>query len=184
MKSTHACPVVEIVLNKHENADSLSVVFIEDYTQVVVNTAQWQGKTKGVYIPPQNYVPLSRSEFSFLKKKPDQEWALVKPCKLRGVLSNGLLVPAPNDTPVGENWAEKLGVMHKEDEPVEQSSDCVGGPSGLIISKYDVDGPKHFLKDFTEGEEVWVSQKIHGQNSRFCWHDDKMFIGTRSQWLA
>lgn len=185
MKSTHECPVVEMKLSKHPNADKLSVVSVADGLQVVVNTEQWNGITKAIFVPGQNYVPLSNPLFHFLKneKKPDQEFALVKYCKLRGIRSDGICVPAPNDAVVGENYAEKLGVVHKEDEPEEQNNDCVGGPPHWVLTKYDVDGPKNYIKEFVDGETVIVTQKIHGQNSRFLWADNQLYIGTRTRWL-
>lgn len=67
MKSTHKAEVVPVVLEKHPNADSLSIVKVFGYT-VVVNTKQWEGHTKAVYIVPDSLVDASRTEFSFLSK--------------------------------------------------------------------------------------------------------------------
>lgn len=185
-KSTHECIVVELNPIKHPDADKLSLVLIGDYAQAIINTEQWQGKSKAVFIPGQNYVPVNREEFSFMKTKEGQEWALVKHCKLRGVRSDGILIPVPNDTPVGEDWAERLGVKHKEDEESFESEkfagDRVSGPSGLVITKYDIDGPKDHLSCFIEGEEVVATLKVHGTNSKFLYHEGQQFIGGRTQW--
>ncbi len=184
-KSTHECPVIQVVLNKHPNADKLSLVQVDDANRVVVNTEQWQGKTKAIFIPGQNFVDITKSEFSFLASaSKDDKWALVKHCKLRGIRSDGILVPAADDAIIGEDYSEKLGVLHKEDEPEETNKECVSGPSGINLSKYDVDGAKYFIKDFQEDWDIVISEKIHGGNHSFLFKDDNFYVKGRTQYLA
>jgi RNA ligase (TIGR02306 family) len=183
-KSTHQCLVVDVILNKHPNADSLSYVNLFDgLARVVVNTAQWEGKTKAVFIPVQNFVKVTRPEFSFMKTKEGQEFALVKSCKLRGMKSDGILVPVPDDAVLGEDWAEKLEVLHKEDEPEEAVKETESGPSGYNLSKYDIDSAKNFARHFVEGEECIATIKYHGQNARYLFKDGVQYCGGRTQWL-
>ena len=82
MKSTHLVEVVPIRLEPHPNADSLSVVRVFDGYTCCVRTADWVGKTKGAYIPPDSVVDSSRAEFAFLA---GHERIKVK--KLRGIVS-------------------------------------------------------------------------------------------------
>ena len=82
--STHRVEIVPVVLEKHPNADTLSIVHIDGY-QVIVKTADWPvigaggpsctdsshgGGTPssqlGAYIPPDSLVPVDRPEFAFL----------------------------------------------------------------------------------------------------------------------
>jgi len=82
--STHRVEIVPVVLEKHPNADTLSIVHIDGY-QVIVKTADWPvigaggpsctdsshgGGTPssqlGAYIPPDSLVLVDRPEFSFL----------------------------------------------------------------------------------------------------------------------
>jgi RNA ligase (TIGR02306 family) len=183
-KSTHQCLVVDVVLNKHPNADSLSYVNLFDgLARVVVNTAQWEGKTKAVFIPVQNYVDVRRPEFAYLSTKEGQEHFLVKGIKLRGMKSDGILIPVPNDTPTGEDWTQKLGIIHKVDEPEVESKETVSGPKGYNLSKYDIDSAKNFARYFIEGEEVVVTIKYHGQNARYLFKDGIQYFGGRTQWL-
>src|SRR5437773_1584681 len=65
--STHRAEVVPVVLEKHPNADALSIVKIYDGGyQCIVRTEDWVGKDKGVYIQPDSLVPLIQPEFAFL----------------------------------------------------------------------------------------------------------------------
>src|SRR5271154_917524 len=63
---THKAEIVEIVMEKHPDADSLSVVRVYNFT-VVVRTADWQGVDKAVYIQPDSVMP-DKPEYRFLKE--------------------------------------------------------------------------------------------------------------------
>lgn len=74
--TTHQVEVVPIQLLPHPNPDvhSLSIVKVFGY-DVVVNTKQWQDKTKAAYIKPDSVCP-DTEQFSFLgedKKKKELE---------------------------------------------------------------------------------------------------------------
>lgn len=103
--STHRVEVVPVVLEPHPNADTLSVVHVWNYT-VVVRTEDWLGKDRGAYIPPDSVVPRNEM-FAFLGEK-----TRIGAKRLRGILSYGLLVPAPDGAQIGEDVAERIGVTH------------------------------------------------------------------------
>lgn len=187
-KSTWECPVVDLTKKEsHPTGDNLSILRLYDgaYT-VVFNTEQWAGKTRAAFIPGQNYVDTTKVEFTWManKVKAGEKYALVKPAKFRGIKSDGILCPVPEDAIIGEDWANKLGVIHKEDEPEEANKDCVSGPSGVSLSKYDIDGAKYFIKDFQEDWDVVISEKIHGGNHSFLFKDDTLYVKGRTQFLA
>ena len=99
--SDHRCEVVPVVLEKHPNADSLSVVKVFDGYTVCVRTADWEGVDKGVYIPPDSVVP-DTEQFKFLEGH-----LRIKAKKLRGINSYGMLVPVPvMEDVVG--WEKKM----------------------------------------------------------------------------
>lgn len=62
---THRVDIVPIVLEKHPDADKLSIVRVYNFT-VVVNTADWQGVTKAAYVQPDSVMP-DKPEYRFLK---------------------------------------------------------------------------------------------------------------------
>lgn len=168
--STHKVEVVPISLEKHLNADKLSIVRVYGFT-VVVRTEDWQGVTRAAYLPPDSLVSITRDEFSFLASEANSEGKVrIKAKKLRGVLSFGLLVPAPADAAIGDDVADQLGVEHYE-PPIKGG----GGPGGIKMGgevakppavgfvKYDLEaGRRYAQRAFVPGEPTIVTEKIHG----------------------
>jgi hypothetical protein len=115
-ESTHRVEIVPVTLEKHPNADSLSIVRIEGY-QAIVRTDDWDGEQAclGAYIQPDSLVPVDREEFSFLAdpKRPEK-MVRVTARRLRGEWSMGLLIHAPVGAQLGEDVAALLGVEHYE----------------------------------------------------------------------
>lgn len=119
VKSTHMVEVVPIKLYPHGNADTLSIVypFGEDGYTCVVKTDEWKDRIVGAYIPPDSIVP-DNETFAFLDGKRH-----IKVRKYRGIISQGLMHPAPEGSKVGDNVAEVLGVTHYNPaEPVGETS--------------------------------------------------------------
>jgi RNA ligase (TIGR02306 family) len=188
MNSTHKAEIVPVALEKHENADSLSVVRVYGYS-CVVRTADWQGITRGVYIPPDSLVDTKLPIFSFLQSQAKTDgWARIKAKRLRGVWSYGLLVPVPaafSEDETGTNLAVPLCVKHYE-PPEEQSVKMVDAEREPVVhaglGKYDIDAFLRYKDVFVLGEPVIMTEKIHGANARFTFSDDRMYCGSRSQW--
>lgn len=173
----YTCDVVEVKLESHPNADSLSLVFIGDF-QCAVRTADWNDGDLAVYIPPDSVVPKTK-EFEFLGKH-----NRIKARKLRGEWSMGLLIPAPLDVNIGDDCMEKLGIVHYEPQihgNFKTGGDNVVSPEGFFPT-YDVLNFRKYSSRFVEGEEVIVTEKIHGANARFTCVDDVMFCGSRKFW--
>lgn len=47
---------------------------------------------------------------------------------------------------------------------------------------YDVESLKNYPRVFTEGEEVLVTEKIHGSNARFVFDGKKFWVGSHNRW--
>lgn len=65
-EATHRAEVVPVVLEKHPDADSLSIVKVWGF-QCVVRTEDWQGVTRAVYVQPDSVLP-DKPEYRFLKE--------------------------------------------------------------------------------------------------------------------
>ena len=90
--------------------------------------------------------------------------------KLRGVISMGMLLPAPEGSEIGDDVAEKLGVTHYEPPMLSQAKagDDVAPPPPMIYApKYDVESIYKYADCFEAGEPVHVSEKLDGQNARY-----------------
>ncbi|MBM3740230.1 MAG: hypothetical protein FJW39_31135 [Acidobacteria bacterium] len=180
-KSTHRVEVVPVTLEPHPNADSLSVVKIFGGFTACVRTTDWFDGKLGAYIPPDSIIDTTRPEFKFLADgKSDRHRIKVK--KLRGVVSMGLLIGAPEGAQIGDDMAAQLGVEHYEPPPqIITGGDNVQPPRGYH-PVYDMDNLRRYASVFQPGEMVWITEKIHGANGRWCWQDGEMHTGSRSDW--
>jgi len=186
--STHAVNVIRIpVVEKHPMADTLGMVKIGGYTCVTKLGGFVEGDL-AVYIEPDYVVPEGRPEFAFLDGH-----NRIKARKFRGVYSHGLLIPAEPDMHEGQDVMERLGIVRYE--PVlEGDADEVPHPSLSGLSAYDVENWRSRSKNaepglarawrdlFTPGEEVIVTEKIHGESARFCWREGRMWISSKNRW--
>jgi len=49
---------------------------------------------------------------------------------------------------------------------------------------YDIENFKNHVSAFEPGEEVWVSEKIHGCQGRYVYQDGHMYAGSRRLWKS
>lgn len=181
--STHRVEVVPVVLEKHPNADSLSIVRVFGFT-VCVRTSDWIGRDIGAYIQPDSVVDSTRPEFAFLARH-----ERIKVKKLRGVVSMGLLMPAPDGAEIGDDVAEQLGVTHYEPQikgepgtPGGQSLEATTPPS-VYAPKYDVESARRYARDvMIPCEPIIATEKVHGANARWCFDGEKFHAGSRNEW--
>lgn len=204
--STHSVNIIEIEnVEPHQNADALELTVVEGW-QCVVRKGQFKPGDLAIYIEPDYVVPTSRPEFAFLDKKKAGRPHRLKAVKLRGAISYGLLIEIPDSikawldaTPtyvneegvvchhniVGRNVMEPLGIVRYEPPMrfMTTANNAVAGPVGLNISKFDLEPMNKHMDAFTPGEYVYVTEKLHGANARFCHWEGKDFVGSRQQWL-
>lgn len=181
--STYAAPVIKIDLIPHDGADTLSIQKVEDF-QVVVRTDDWQGISHGIYIPPDSIVNTSRPEFAWLDASGAK--VRVKARRLRNVWSMGLMIPAPAGVTEGDFY-EQLGIEHYEpDEPGQTGvSTATNAPIKFShLTKYDVENGRKltYSRMFVPGEDVYVSEKIHGQNMAVVYTDGEFHVKSRNEW--
>ena len=116
------CKVVKIEsVAKHPNADKLGIVEVEG-TVCLVNLADTKEGDLRVLVPLESMVPLSNPVFKFLEKgNTGKEYARIKAVRLRGIFSDGILVPVPEvkwyqrKPKVGQNVADLLGAYKFEE---------------------------------------------------------------------
>lgn len=189
--STHKAEVVPVNLRRHDGSDHLSIADVYGYT-CVCRTEDWQSVEKAVYIPPDSLVPVNRPEFAFLAADARADGLYrVKARKLRGVLSFGLLVPAPADAVLGDDLAESLGVVHYDPEihsvgrpqgGIRMGGEVASAPNVYHV-KYDVESGRRYAKGmFQPDEMVVVTEKVHGANSRYVFSGGVMHCGSRTEW--
>lgn len=196
MSREHKCEVVVISqIAKHPNADRLGITRVFGY-QCIVNIAEFHPGMLAVFIPPESLVPLDREVFAFLKneKHPERTHARVGAKRLRKEWSEGLLLPLPTDEAGSMGWAEgddlatALGVTHYE-PPEPPSGPLTSGkltrkPPGFPIRTYDVEALRRYKSLLVPGEQVLVTEKIHGSQARYTYRGGVFHVGSKGVWRA
>ena len=173
-KSTHRVEIVEVHPEPHPNADKLEIVKVYGYT-CLIQKGQFKDGDLAAYIPPDSVVP-DTPDYTFLDGH-----RRIRVKKLRGIVSMGLLMPAPEGSRVGDDVAEFMGVVHYEPPDLITGGENVGPPPGYHPN-YDVDTLYRYAHLFVFGEPVFITEKIHGANGRFVCVDGEMFCGSRNLW--
>ncbi len=168
----------------HPNADKLELARfelkgtdMETAYEVVVGKGEFQPGSLAAYFSTDCILPTNHPAFSFLTSRSDCQGKTryrLRAARLRGVFSQGLLVPAPNGSEWGAPVAELYGVTyHRAPEPGSgpskderyQQRKSARQPFPI----YGVDSLKKLPRLFDESEFVHVTEKIHGTNFRFGW---------------
>lgn len=185
--STHAVNVIEISeVRPHENAERLEIVPIGGW-QAVVKKGDFKPGDRAIYIQPDYSIPTARPEFAFLARE-GRERHRLRAVRLRGVLSFGLLIPLPAElanSAVGANVMEALGIERYV--PAVQSGADTLPPEerpNVYAPAFDVESLANFPDVLISGEQVLVTEKIHGANARFLFSEGKFFVGSRTRWIA
>lgn len=162
--STIRAKVVKFTLTPHNNADSLSICLIHNTGwQCVVRTADFQNISLGIYIPIELELKTTRPEFAFLNAKAKNGKFRVKTVRLRGALSQGLLVPALPGMQEGDDVTDLLEIERWE-PPIESArlaGDMVREP-GAFQKYTSFENYKNYINVLQEGDAVRVTEKIHG----------------------
>ena len=173
---TFKCPIVKIdKLEKHPNADTLDVATIGGYQCIVKSGTCWKGQYV-VYIPADALLPtwlLRHLGFwDEAKGKGTLHGPLgnrVKPIRLRGVLSEGVILKVlARLNEGGKDMAAALGITKYEvPVPVTMAGQTYRVPEWASklecnIPKWDLENIKGQMWLFNEGEPVFVSEKLHG----------------------
>jgi len=190
---------VEIIrvdrIERHPNADRLGIVKANG-VPVVVNLADVQIGDLMLYVPIDALVPLSDPAFAFLAKgsKPNATHARIRAIRLRGVYSEGLLVPIPTGVaatePVVLNAAATELIGISKYLPPADRKELLGGPprtrersrleaqADRIMPVYGVDSGRRHPDAIAPGTPVVLTEKIHGCNARYVFTEGKLWVGS------
>ena len=173
--STHKVEVFRVTaLEKHPNADTLSIMPVFGY-QAVVRTTDFNVGDLACYIPPDNVLP-DKPEYSFLKSRH------IKAAKLRGIMSQGLVLAAPAGVQEGDDIAEQLGIVHYVPD-IKNSGDgeMIAGPP-FSGEKYDIDSWFRYGHLIPDGTLVEITEKLDGANCRASFQDGQFWVGSRENY--
>jgi len=186
MKTTSQAVVIPIELKPHPQADNLSLVEYNGYV-LCVRTECWIGKTRAIFIPPENFVDTRMEQFSFLRDQSKPvDLVKIKTKRLRGIISAGILIPCEEDRVIGQDCTEELGLIHDDPEAKFIGKQQVSPPHGYQFGKYDIDAVAKIINSSFTKECSWVvTLKVHGSNCRFLYSskDEKFYAGSRTTWV-
>jgi hypothetical protein len=75
-----------------------------------------------------------------------------------------------------ERWEPPLQKEHAMSAGIQDV-----GPD-IPVPYYDLENWKKYKYLIPEGEQVLYFEKVHGTNSRFVFHEGKMYAGSRTTW--
>lgn len=156
-------------IEKHPNADRLSIVSVKGWNSIV-GLDQYKVGDKVVFIPPDCILPetlIEKYNLDYIKKS-----GRTGTVKLRGFISQGLVLDVPQGNfRIGDDVASVLGITKWQ--PPEPAFYKGGGQVSKkkinpLFDKYtEIENIKNFSDVFTEDDLVVFTEKLHGTNSRF-----------------
>lgn len=171
---------VQVTFEPHPNADTLSVANVDGWN-CVIKTSEWSQGETGLFVEPDTIVPAG----TFGNEKPER----IRAKKIRGVVSAGMLIkPAPElrGLPPTEVF-KALGFEHYQPQSnLKADRDYVSkGPRPpRPFEKYDVMPWGKYRHLFEAGEEVIITEKIHGMNARvYRTPEGELMFGSRNRWV-
>lgn len=192
---THQTEVFRIKeIFKHENADKMEILKIYGFT-CCVGKGQFKVGDLAAFIQPDSIVPPT-DDYNFLRSESDGDdfpvrRRRIKVRRLRGVISQGLVVAAPDGSKEGDDVSDILQITHYDPEVHSGfAAKGMGGeqdiPPDGYNPEYDIDTNFNrygFL--LQEGEEIVCTEKVHGSNVRFKFSKEKnkFYCGSHRRWL-
>lgn len=178
---------VEVVrigaIEKHPNADTLSITQVWGGYPAIIRTGDFAEGDLAVYVPVDSIVPdVERWKFLDGNRR-------IKAKRLRGVFSMGLLTPIEPGMCEGDAVAEAMGITKYEPlltghnwlVPASEHHDPRFDP-GNTPDYTDIEGYRRHKFALVEGEPVVCVEKVHGTNARYVYHDDRLFVASHHRW--
>lgn len=160
-------------IEPHPNADRLVIASIRGW-KCLVGINDYKEGDLVVFCPEDSVIPsdlIEKYKLEYLRKN-----GRLRAVKLRGVISQGLVLPIPE----GKNWklgkdvASELGIV-KYEPPTPEFQTNLGNRKRTkkklnpLFDRYtEIENIKNYNKVFKEGDMVVISEKVHGTNARFA----------------
>jgi RNA ligase (TIGR02306 family) len=174
-----------------QGADKIELAIVDGWKVVVAKDANHKVGDMVIYCEVDSFLPI-KEEYEFLrkssyKKMVDQEGFRLRTVKLRGQVSQGLILPI-HVLPLGEmvsegqDVTEMLGIVKYEPPiPAELAGKVKGGfPS--FIPKTDEERIQNLTKEFEEfkDKKFYVTEKLDGSSATFYFKDGVFGVCSRN----
>jgi RNA ligase (TIGR02306 family) len=181
-----------------EGADAIELAIINSWQVVVAKNVGHKVDDFVVYCEIDSFLPI-REEFEFLrkssyKKMGDQEGFRLKTIKLRGQVSQGLIVPI-HVLPLlemvheGQDVTEILGILKYEPPVPAQLAGQAKGYFPGFIRKTDEERVQNLTKEyggwiFTSAHKFYATEKLDGSSATFYVRDGEFGVCSRNLELS
>ncbi len=176
-------------IGKHPNADALDISQVYGQT-VICKRDLYKPGDLAIFLPPDSVLS-EDPENPIVKDSGLKPGHCIEAKRLRGIFSNGMLVPAsvcftPEELAtieVDTHVAERIGVSKYKapDDLLATGGENESDP-GYMPCYTDIEGWPKYREDglINEGDEVVLTEKIHGANGRFTFRDGRLWVGSRT----
>ena len=180
-------------LSPIEGADKIEVATIDGWKVVVAKDVNHKVGDLVVYCEVDSFLPI-REEFEFLrkssyKKMGDQEGFRLKTIRLRGQLSQGLILPI-HILPFGEAFhegqdvTEVLGVVKYEPPVPAELAGKVKGLFPSFLRKTDEERVQNLTSEYeeyrTSDHKFYVTEKLDGSSATFYLRNGEFGVCSRN----
>lgn len=159
-------------IKPHPNADRLEIAVIDGW-EIITGVGNYVAGDIAVHVPPESMVLREYAEewgvASYLSFKANAVAGRVKATRLRGVVSFGFLVPAPDEAIVGTDLRKVLEI--EKYEPPERSLGAgqMSNEDPLFFRYTNIENLRNEVSAFNDSVNHVVTEKLHGTNSRVGW---------------
>lgn len=172
-----------------EGADAIECAILGGWT-VVIKKGEYSIGQLAIYIEIDSWVPTELAPFLSKGKEPREYNGIkgerLRTVKLRGQVSQGLLLPTAGQTPLtgeGDNLTEFLGIQ-KWEPPAEFRSADAKGLFPAFIPKTDQERVQNLKKEieviFTEQQKFEITEKLDGSSITAYYKDGEVGVCSRN----
>lgn len=162
----------KITVEDHPDADRLDVIKFGEFTMVTQKGLYSTGDLV-IRIPPEAIVTDElKTELELPKNR-------IKAATLRGVVSDGVIYKPDIEIIEGKDYMKELKIEKFIPPIPKEMKGKVVPREGLI--KYDLENVKNWLNRFEDGEQVVMTEKLHGTLARYSIFDDEYVISSKGQ---
>ena len=182
-----------------EGADKIEIATVGGWNVVVAKDVEHKVGNSVVYCEIDSFLPI-KEEFEFLrkssyKKMGDQEGFRLKTIRLRGQLSQGLILPISvvpitqfatgHDLPEGLDVTEMLGIVKYEPPIPAELSGKVKGQFPSFLRKTDEERVQNLVKEYeeyklTSKHQFYMTEKLDGSSATFYMNDGEFGVCSRN----
>tara|TARA_Y100000310_G_C20688111_1_gene820408 strand:+ start:586 stop:1713 length:1128 start_codon:yes stop_codon:yes gene_type:complete len=166
MSSSLIVEVCEIKkIKEHGNADALEIAEVKGW-DCIVKKDQYKAGDVIIFIPPDSLLPIELGDRLGVREYLGGSLKnRVRLAKLRGVVSYGLIIDNEENWEVGTDVVEHYGIT-KYEPPVRTTAGDAE-KDDIYFERYtDIENIRNYPDVFEEGEEVVITEKCDGTQSR------------------